>query len=79
MFVGNLAYSVVDSDLKSLFSSYGDVTEVAIIFDRDTRRSKGFGFVTFNQAADAQKAKDGLNSKDFQGRSLIVSDARPKV
>lgn len=77
--MGNLAYSVGDGDLRSLFSEYGDITEVAIILDRDTRRSKGFGFVTFNQAADAQKAKDGLNSKDFQGRSLIVSDARPKV
>lgn len=79
MFVGNIAFGVGDSDLGNLFSQYGQVAEAVIIVDRDTRRSKGFGFVTFNQAADAQKAKDGLNGKDFQGRNLVVNEARPKV
>jgi RNA recognition motif-containing protein len=79
LFVGNLAFSVVDEDLKSLFGTYGDLAEAVIIVDRYTRKSKGFGFVTFNNAADAQKAKDALNDKDFQGRNLVVNEARPKV
>ena len=79
LFVGNLSFGVVNEDLGKLFSDFGEVEEAVVIIDRDTRRSKGFGFVTFKQSADALKAKEGLNGKDFQGRNLTIDEARPKV
>ena len=77
LYVGNLLYEVDDQALNDLFSPFGTVTSAQIIKYRDTGRSKGFGFVEFENAEDAQKAIDALNGQDNQGRRLVVSEARP--
>ena len=69
MFVGNLAFSVKDTDLKELFTPFGEVTEAVIIMDRYSGRSKGFGFVTLADDAGAEKAIAELHEKEFQGRT----------
>jgi cold-inducible RNA-binding protein len=79
LYVGNLSYSAGENDLRELFSQYGTVESVAVITDRDTGRSKGFGFVEFANDAEAQAAIAGLNGKDMSGRSLTVSQARPRA
>jgi cold-inducible RNA-binding protein len=79
LYVGNLSYSAGEQDLRELFSQYGTVESVAVITDRDTGRSKGFGFVEFANDAEAQAAIAGLNGKDMSGRSLTVSQARPRA
>jgi RNA recognition motif-containing protein len=78
LYVGNLPYSVTDSDLQQLFEAYGAVQSAQVIMDRDTGRSKGFGFVEMGSDAEAQAAIAGLNGKDSGGRSLTVNEARPK-
>jgi cold-inducible RNA-binding protein len=78
LYVGNLSYSTGENELRELFSQHGTVTSVAVITDRDSGRSKGFGFVEFANDAEAQAAIAGLNGKDMAGRSLTVSEARPK-
>ncbi len=78
LYVGNLSYSAGENDLRDLFSPYGTVESVAVITDRDTGRSKGFGFVEFANDAEAQAAIAALNGKDMSGRALTVSPARPK-
>src|SRR5205085_8257237 len=78
LYVGNLPYSVTDGDLQSMFEAYGSVQSAQVIMDRDTGRSKGFGFVEMGSDAEAQAAIDGLNGKDNGGRSLTVNEARPK-
>jgi cold-inducible RNA-binding protein len=78
LYVGNLSYSTGENELRELFSQHGTVTSVAVITDRDSGRSKGFGFVEFANDAEAQAAIAGLNGKDVAGRSLTVSEARPK-
>lgn len=78
IYVGNLPFSYDSSALESLFSSYGDVESAAVITDRDTGRSRGFGFVEMADA-DAQKAIDELNGKDVDGRRLTVNQARPRT
>ena len=78
LYVGNLSYSANEDELRELFSQYGTVESVAVITDRDTGRSKGFGFVEFNNDQEAQAAISGLNGKEVSGRSLTVSQARPK-
>jgi|SRR5690349_5186826 RNA recognition motif-containing protein len=78
LYVGNLSYSANEDELRELFSQYGTVESVAVITDRDTGRSKGFGFVEFNNDQEAQAAISGLNGKEMSGRSLTVSQARPK-
>ncbi len=79
LYVGNLSYSTGENELRDLFAAYGAVESVAVITDRDTGRSKGFGFVEFANDTEAQAAIAGLNGKDVGGRALTVSPARPKT
>ncbi|HSW37134.1 MAG TPA: RNA-binding protein [Candidatus Saccharimonadales bacterium] len=79
LYVGGLAYSVTEKELEELFAEYGKVVSVAVIKDRDTGQSKGFGFVEMSEDAEAQKAIKELNGKDFNGRSITVNEARPQV
>jgi cold-inducible RNA-binding protein len=78
LYVGNLSYNATDRDLESLFAAHGAVTSATIVTDRDTGRSKGFGFVEMSNDKEAQAAITGLNGKDLDGRSLIVNEARPR-
>ena len=77
LYVGNLPYSMNDDTLRSLFESYGQVESARVISDRDTGASKGFGFVEM-QNADAQKAIEALNGRDYNGRALRIDEARPQ-
>lgn len=79
LYVGNLSYTVTESDLSQLFEPYGGVESVQIIMDRDTGRSKGFGFVEMKSDQDAQAAIAALNGQDMGGRALTVNEARPKT
>ena len=78
IYVGNLSYDTHDEDLKGLFEQYGQVSSVRVVTDRETGRSKGFGFVEMPDRAEAQKAIDGINGNDFQGRPLRVNESQPK-
>jgi cold-inducible RNA-binding protein len=78
LYVGNLNYAVIDSNLKNLFSPHGTVRSAQVIMDRDTNRSKGFGFVEMNNAEEAQAAIKALNGLDRSGRALTVNEARPR-
>jgi RNA recognition motif-containing protein len=78
LYVGNLAYGISDSDLEQLFAQYGTVQSAQVIMDRDTGRSKGFGFVEMANDNEAQAAITGLNGMESQGRALTVNEARPK-
>ena len=78
LYVGNLAYSVRDEDLQQRFAEFGSVTSAKVMMDRDTGRSKGFGFVEMGSDAEAQAAIRGLNGKSVDGRALVVNEARPK-
>jgi len=78
LYVGNLSYKATESDLKDLFGEFGSVTEIHLITDRATGKSRGFGFVEFSSSDEASKAASSLNGKTFQGRELIVSEARPQ-
>ena len=78
LYVGNLPYGVGDSDLVSLFEAHGAVVSAQVIVDRDTGRSKGFGFVEMDSDQDAQAAIAALNGKEVDGRALTVNEARPK-
>jgi RNA recognition motif-containing protein len=78
LYCGNLSYSVSSSDLEQLFSQFGSVESAQVITDRDTGRSKGFGFVEMSSEAEAQAAINGLNDKDFDGRPLTVNEAKPR-
>lgn len=77
LFVGSLPYSTTDDDLKDLFAQSGTVASAKVIFDRESGRSKGFGFVEFESDDEAKAAIESLNGKDFGGRSLVVNEARP--
>jgi RNA recognition motif-containing protein len=79
LYVGNLAYSVGDSDLEQMFAAHGTVQSAQVIMDRDTGRSKGFGFVEMGSDQEAQAAIAALNGKEMEGRSLTVNEARPKT
>jgi RNA recognition motif-containing protein len=79
LYVGNLSYSVTDSDLMKLFEPHGTVESAQVIMDRDTGRSKGFGFVEMGSDAEAQAAIAALNGQDSGGRALTVNEARPKT
>lgn len=78
LYVGNLAYGVTEQDLRDLFSQAGELQDVMLIVDRDTRRSKGFGFVEFVQEADAQKAITMFHDHELEGRRITVNVARPR-
>lgn len=78
LYVGNLPYSTNDNDLREMFAEFGEIVSVAVISDRETGRSKGFGFVEFAEADAAKKAIEALNGKDFSGRNLVVNEARPR-
>jgi len=78
IYVGNLAYGISSSDLQQMFEPYGTVQSAQVIMDRDTGRSKGFGFVEMDSDAEAQAAIDGLNGKESDGRTLTVNEARPR-
>src|SRR6202043_2952489 len=79
LYVGNLPYSVSDSDLQAMFEAFGTVQSAQVIMDRDTGRSKGFGFVEMGSDQEAQAAITGLNGKEVEGRALTVNEARPKT
>jgi RNA recognition motif-containing protein len=78
IFVGSLPYSLEEADLKELFEAYGEVSTVKIIIDRESGRSKGFGFVEMTDDEAAQKAISGLNGSEVSGRSIAVSQAEDK-
>src|SRR5436190_3504744 len=78
LYVGNLAYSVTDSSLEQLFAAHGSVQSAQVIMDRDTGRSKGFGFVEMGSDQEAQAAIQAMNGKEIDGRALTVNEARPK-
>jgi len=78
IYVGNLAYSVTDDDLREAFAAFGEVERASVIMDRDTGRSKGFGFVEMPDDAQAQAAIDGMNEKDLSGRAIRVNEAKPR-
>ncbi len=78
LYVGNLSYSVSSSDLEKMFGSFGTVESAQVIADRESGRSKGFGFVEMSKDEDAQAAIRGLNGQDQDGRPLTVNEARPR-
>ncbi|MGX2040225.1 RNA recognition motif domain-containing protein [Methylocaldum sp. MU1018] len=77
LYVGNLSYSIRNNELEQLFAAYGVVESANVIMDRDTGRSKGFGFVEMSSDQEAQAAISALNGKEVEGRSLTVNEARP--
>ncbi len=77
LYVGNLPYSVRDSDLEQAFGQFGAVTSAKVMMERDTGRSKGFGFVEMGSDAEAQAAVNGMNGQPLGGRSVVVNEARP--
>lgn len=79
IYVGNLSYEAGEDGLREMFSKYGQVDEVAIITDRQTGKARGFGFVTMSDSGQAQAAIAALNGSQFEGRALVVNEARPKA
>jgi len=79
LYVGNLSYGVTDSQLEQLFSAHGAVQSAQVIMDRDTGRSKGFGFVEMSNSAEAEAAISALNGVEKDGRAMTVNEARPKA
>jgi RNA recognition motif-containing protein len=77
LYVGNLPYSFRDEDLQQAFAAHGSVTSAKVMMERDTGRSKGFGFVEMGSDAEAQAAINGMNGQQFGGRGLVVNEARP--
>ena len=77
LYVGNLPYTVRDEDLQQAFSQFGAVSSAKVMMERDTGRSKGFGFVEMGSDAEAQAAINGMNGQPLNGRSLVVNEARP--
>lgn len=78
LYVGNLAYSVRDESLQQAFSQFGTVTSAKVMMDRETGRSKGFGFVEMGSDAEAQAAINGMNGQSLEGRAVVVNEARPR-
>ena len=79
VFVGNFAFSTTEEDLRAMFEPYGAIESVAVVTDRFTGRSRGFGFVEMNDREQAQKAIEALNGKEVGGRTLNINEARPKA
>jgi RNA recognition motif-containing protein len=78
LFVGNLSFNTTENDLNDAFAAFGTVTEANLMMDRSTQRPRGFGFVTMSSDEEAQRAIEGLNGKDLDGRALTVNIARPR-
>jgi RNA recognition motif-containing protein len=78
LYVGNLTYNVNETDLEALFTPFGTVRSAQVIADRDTNRSKGFGFVEMDTDAQAQASIQGLNGREHDGRNLMVNEAKPR-
>lgn len=78
LFVGSLAWATTDDSLKDFFSAVGTVTSANVIMDRETGRSKGFGFVEMSSDEEAKAAVDQLNGKELDGRAIVVNEARPR-
>ncbi len=78
LYVGNLAYSVRDDSLMQAFAQFGTVTSAKVMMDRETGRSKGFGFVEMGSDAEAQAAINGMNGQPLEGRAVVVNEARPR-
>jgi RNA recognition motif-containing protein len=78
LYVGNLSYSVRDESLHQAFSQFGTVTSAKVMMDRETNRSKGFGFVEMGSDAEAQAAINGMNGQSLEGRAIVVNEARPR-
>jgi hypothetical protein len=78
LYVGNLAYGIRDEDLQQNFAAFGTVASAKVMMDRETGRSKGFGFVEMSSDAEAQAAIAGMNGKDLEGRAVVVNEARPR-
>ena len=79
LYVGNLTYAMGEADVKQLFEQFGTVDSVAVIIDRDSGRSKGFGFVEMSSEEEAEAAIAALHGKDHDGRDLTVNEAKPRV
>jgi len=77
IYVGNLSFSITNQDLQTKFEQYGNVSSAKVVTDRDTGRSKGFGFVEMSNSQEAISAIEALNGSDYQGRSMNVSEAKP--
>ena len=78
LYVGNLSFDTTENDLQDMFDQHGKVTEVALMMDRTTGRSRGFAFVSMNDATEATAALNAFNGKEVQGRTLTVNEARPR-
>ena len=78
LYIGNINYNTTEETLREAFSEYGAIDEVAVIMDRDTGRPRGFAFVTMTNDSEGQKAIEGLNSSQLDGRTIAVNEARPK-
>jgi RNA recognition motif-containing protein len=78
LYVGNLAYSVRDESLQAAFAQFGTVTSAKVMMDRETGRSKGFGFVEMSSATEAQAAINAMNGQPLEGRAVVVNEARPR-
>lgn len=78
IYVGNLAYSTTDDDLRAAFAAFGNVTSARVVFDKETGRSRGFGFVEMTSSSEALAAIEGLNQTDLQGRQLRINEARAR-
>jgi len=78
LYVGNLSYNIRDDDLQQAFAQYGTVSSAKVMMDRDTGRSKGFGFVEMGSDPEAQAAINGMNGQALDGRAIVVNEARPR-
>ena len=78
LYVGNLAYTVRDESLQVAFAPFGTVTSAKVMMDRETGRSKGFGFVEMSSSAEAQAAMNAMNGQSIEGRAVVVNEARPR-
>lgn len=79
IYIANIPFKASDAELKELFEQHGEVASAKIVFDKMTNRSRGFGFVEMTDSTAAQEAINTLNGADFQGKSLVVNEARPKT
>lgn len=78
LFIGNLDYTVTSDDLRDAFSKFGTVVDAVVITDRETKRSRGFGFVEFSSEEEAKKAVEGMNQQELKGRKINVNEAKPQ-